>query len=178
MPQRHISHTRLAPSFLREHSVNLKLKKCAIFANKIYYLGLVICPCWSEVGNQTTDAIRDVNILTAQTELHSFIGSCNAFCRFVSNFACIAPSLATRLHESHAKELGHLKMESCPLCRLYKKNFFLPQHQRYPRKIDDTPSTQIHVIDKYAVRRYKQNTKMSTNQSNIGQGSCTTETRI
>lgn len=89
----------------------LKLKKCNLFTGTIVYIGQFVRPRRPAIGTYTIGAIEKLKASTNITKLHSYLGLCNVFHRFVHNFARIAAPLHQKLRKDHPKNFGVLLAE-------------------------------------------------------------------
>lgn len=83
----HIAHLRkiYTPSNIAE--VMLELKRSCLFVENIEDLRLIIHPRRLKTERHTIDTKRGIRTSTNLTRLHSFLGLCNTFRRFLPNFA-------------------------------------------------------------------------------------------
>lgn len=125
-PKDHIAHTRLTPHLLKRPDITLNLKNCALFTNRIEYLGHVIKPVKLEKTNHTADVILKLQVPITATELIFFVGLCNIFEQFVPNFAKNASPHSTRLRKSQASELRPCTKEKLSGLENLKKKLFSP----------------------------------------------------
>lgn len=89
-----------ALALLRDAGVLLKLKKCPFFVEKINYLRKVIRPGLLKLYETTTAAVLELRDPATQTELRSFLGLCNVFSQFFSNFSRVAAPLNKKLRKN------------------------------------------------------------------------------
>lgn len=89
-------------------AVTLKLRKCRIFTNTIYYLRHLIRRRCLDIASLTTGAYSGLKELTSRREFRSFLRLCNVFRQFVLNFARLAASLKLKLRNYQAKTFGPL----------------------------------------------------------------------
>lgn len=100
---------------VKDAGKTLKRQNGALFTNIINYLRQFITPGLLEIANHTTDEIREGKIPTTVTKVRSFLGLCNVFRRFVTNFTRISSPLPRRLNKTQAKDLGLLRKTSLRL---------------------------------------------------------------
>ena len=128
-----VDHVRDVLIVLKESGFPSKLKKCKIFAKSVDYLGHVIQPGRLEVATKNTEAVKCFKEPTTQTELRSFLGLCNVYRRFVSNFARTAAPLNAFLKKGCTTELPPFNEEQSAAFELLKKALPLPPILRLPR---------------------------------------------
>ena len=87
--EEHNVHVDEILSVVEKAGVNLKLRKCECFVEKIKYLGHVVRP----------------GTLTQLTQLRSFLGLCNVYRRFVPHYAKIAHPLNQLLKKGQPVQL-------------------------------------------------------------------------
>ena len=71
----------------------MNMRKCNFFSKTVDYLGHVIRPGRLAVAEKNISAVREATYPRTQTELRSFLGTCNVYRRFVPNFAHVAAPL-------------------------------------------------------------------------------------
>jgi hypothetical protein len=78
---------------IKDHDLFLKAKKCSFHKKQVEYLGIIIGQ-----GKVKMDPIKVKGIakwLTPLTinDVHSFLGFCNFYCSFITNFSMVAHPL-------------------------------------------------------------------------------------
>lgn len=86
-PEEHIKQVEIVFKLIHQAGMTLKLKKCHFFTDAIDYLGHVITPGRLQVATKTDETVQTLKYPTTTTELRSFLGLCNVYRRFMSNFA-------------------------------------------------------------------------------------------
>ena len=92
-PEEHLRHIETIFERIRQHGLNLKLKKCAFFKEETEYLGFVISEDGVKPDPKKVEAIRDLPEPKSVREIRGFIGMCSYYRRFVPNFSKIAEPL-------------------------------------------------------------------------------------
>ena len=89
-PEEHTE--RLKGVFEKQATVGLKLKpsKCEFFKLRVAYLGHIVSKDGIETGPTKIEAIKNWPILKTVTEVRSFLGFTNYYCKFVPKYAQIA----------------------------------------------------------------------------------------
>ena len=82
----HLRHVDEILTALEEAGVTLKITKCYFFQREVEYLGHIIKPGHLEVDRAKTASLRDAKPPSSKTELRSFLGMCNVYRRFISEF--------------------------------------------------------------------------------------------
>ena len=82
----HIQHVDEILSCLKKAGVTLKINKCKFFTTTVDYLGHTITPGQLEVDGANTKSLKESLPPTSKTELRSFLGLCNVYRRFISDF--------------------------------------------------------------------------------------------
>jgi hypothetical protein len=93
----HLKHVNEALNLFGKAGLSLKLIKCHFFKEAVDYLGHIIRPGKLAVSEKNTAALRNAPVPKTQTELHSFLGLCNVYRRFVPRFAAVAAPLTSLL---------------------------------------------------------------------------------
>src|SRR4051794_30935375 len=78
---------------MREENIYLKARECEFEKNKIEYLGLIILPENIEIDPVKVEGVSKWPIPSNVKKVQSFVGFCNFYRRFISNFADIARAL-------------------------------------------------------------------------------------
>lgn len=144
-----INNTELVVNYHKESDLPMKSEKCALSTFRIKYIGHVIRPVQPEVANHTIGAIRDLKIPMTQTELCSFIGSCNVFRLFVLNYAFVTSHLKAKQCKMQAKDLRKLRKEELNTLPILQNNFIFPLLSSFFRK------EAWYMSDTYACVRQK-----------------------
>ncbi|MES9902577.1 MAG: reverse transcriptase family protein [Sedimenticola sp.] len=86
----HLGHLDMVFRKLRDAKLTLKSEKCHFALDKVIYLGHVLSKDGIEVDKSKTDAVRSFPTPKTQRDIRRFLGLCNYYRRFVSNFSQIA----------------------------------------------------------------------------------------
>lgn len=90
----HICNVNEIIGFPQEASVTLKLYKCAIFTEKVSYLGhTIFSGTLAVVVADPAESIREAPSSTYKTRMWFFLGACNVYKWFVPDFAGVADRL-------------------------------------------------------------------------------------
>ena len=73
--------------------LKLSVKKCALFQNHLKYLEQLVTTDGKSTDEDKIRAVKDWSRPQKLHELHSFLGLCTYYIRFVPNFASVAVSL-------------------------------------------------------------------------------------
>ena len=86
---------RLEEVFSRLRAANLKLKpsKCALFADRVKYLGHIVSQAGVETDEDKVEAIKNWPPPQHKRDLRSFLGTCNYYRRFIHEYSEIARPL-------------------------------------------------------------------------------------
>jgi len=103
--EKHISHVDNVLQILHQAGVTLKLKKSEFFRKSVDYLGHRLRPGKLAILDSGTEALREAQYPRNQTQLKSYLGSCNVYRRFVKNFAKVAAPLTDLLKKGLPFEL-------------------------------------------------------------------------
>ncbi|CEM32443.1 unnamed protein product [Vitrella brassicaformis CCMP3155] len=133
--------TRLREVFERVRAANIRFKpsKCVLGTRRIDYLGHSVTAKGVKPLKEKIQAVADFQLPSNKKELHSFVGLCQYYRRFVQDFAVIAAPLTDKLSAkapdkfawtSEMREAFYrLKKELCsePILRLpdFSKTFIL-----------------------------------------------------
>jgi len=89
----HLSHLDTVLTLLEKHRVTLNAQRFHLFSNEVEYLGHVVRPGRLSVYEKNLKAIKKAVYPRTQTQLRSFLGMCNVYCRFTVEFATTAKPL-------------------------------------------------------------------------------------
>ena len=86
---------RLRAVFEKFKQVGLKLKpsKCALFRQELIYLGHVVSKDGIQTNPKRVEAIHKWPVPTTLTEVRSFLGFTNYYCRFIKKYAQVVKPL-------------------------------------------------------------------------------------
>ena len=87
---------------LKKANLQINLKKCTFFKQETRYLGHIISANGVQTDPTKTQAVAEWPTPKTKKELHSFLGFCSYYRRFVKDFAERAKPL-TRLTEAHTQ---------------------------------------------------------------------------
>jgi len=85
--EQHVKDVDTVLHSLREAGVTLNLEKCTLFSDEVEYLGHNVRPGQLHVHSKNVDALRHEKFPITKTQLKSFLGMCNVYRRFVTDFA-------------------------------------------------------------------------------------------
>ena len=86
----HLRHVDEILTLLRNASVTLRLKKCALVQPRVAYLGHFITPWKLSVPAENTKSSTHATFPKNQTQLRSFLGATNEYRRFVAGYSDLA----------------------------------------------------------------------------------------
>ena len=102
-PEGHIERLRKVFGKLDEACLRLKPSKCELFKDRLEYLGHIVSKQGIKTNPKKIMAIinwpRPKNI----TQVHSFLGFCNYYCKFIRNYAQIAKLLYLLITSNNTK---------------------------------------------------------------------------
>ena len=90
MPEEHIERLRAVFEKLSAAGLRLKPSKCEFFKSQIAYLGHIVSKDGIETDPKKITAIKEWPILKTVTEVQSFFGFMNYYCKFIPKYAHIA----------------------------------------------------------------------------------------
>jgi len=93
--QDHWTHLRKVLARLREQKLFAKASKCCFFSRKVQFLGHVLTPEGLKPMSEKLQAIDSWPDPTCKDDLRSFLGLCNYYNKFISNYSTIAAPLTS-----------------------------------------------------------------------------------
>lgn len=78
---------------IRNHGLKLRLTKCKFFQETVDYLGYHVDSQGIKPNVENLEAVRGFPVPTNTRDVHSFLGLCSYFRKFIKNFAIIAKPL-------------------------------------------------------------------------------------
>ena len=105
--EKHLEHIGIVFDKLRQHRLNLKLKKCSFLKRETHYLGFIISEDGIKPHDKKIEAIRSLPATTCVKEVRSFIGMCSYYRCFFPNFSQIAEPIV-----SLTRKYAHFKWKS------------------------------------------------------------------
>ena len=115
--EKHLEHLGIIFDNLRQHRLELTLKKCSCLKRETHYLGFIISEDGIKPDDKKIEAIRSLPALTCVKEVRSFIGMCSYYRRFIPNFSQIAEPIVSltrkyanfKWSDVHQKAFQYLK---------------------------------------------------------------------
>jgi hypothetical protein len=89
----HKQHVKEVLNRLKKHDLTAKLEKCLFHTNKLAFLGYIITDEGISMDPKKTSAISNFPTPTNVSQLRSFLGLCNFYRGFISNYSYIAKPL-------------------------------------------------------------------------------------
>lgn len=89
----HLLVLREVFELIKTHGLKLKMEKCKFFQEKINYLGYRVDSGGITPNPENLEAVRGFPIPKNSRDVHSFLGLCSYFRKFIKNFAVIAKPL-------------------------------------------------------------------------------------
>ena len=80
---------------LAKAGLKLKPSKCELFKSKITYLGHIVLAAGIETDPKKIEAVKNWTIPKTVTDVCSFLGFTNHYCRFIWGYAKVAWALNT-----------------------------------------------------------------------------------
>lgn len=121
-------------SLLQDTGVTLKLKKCAFFKIKVYYLGQTILPGKLEAASGPTREISGAPFPTDITRILSLLGAFNGYIRFVPGFAAVGQSLNAMFNKDGEIDWGAPTKHQLEAFQELKKNLVNPLILSLPKR--------------------------------------------
>ena len=103
MPDEHIKRLRSVFEKLDQAGLHLKPSKCEFFKKRVEYLGHIISENGIETNPKTIEAIIKWPQPQTVTQMHSFLGFCNYYCKFIHRYAQITKPLYKLISGDQAK---------------------------------------------------------------------------
>ena len=91
--EEHKHHVRLVLEKLQQWKLYAKLEKCFFHQHEIEFLGYIIGPDGIKMCSDKTSSIKDWPTPSTITQVQSFLGFANFYCRFIYNYSKIAKPL-------------------------------------------------------------------------------------
>ena len=102
-PDKHIQRLRSVFEKLDQAGLHLKPSKCEFFKKRVEYLGYIIFKNGIETNAKKIEAIIKWPQPQTVTQMHSFLGFCNYYCKFIHCYAQIAKPLYKLISGNQAK---------------------------------------------------------------------------
>ena len=102
-PGEHIKRLRSVFEKLDKACLCLKLSKCKFFKRRVKYLGHIVSENDIETNPKKIEAIVKWPQPQTVTQMHSFLGFCNYYCKFIHRYAQIAKPLYRLISGDQAK---------------------------------------------------------------------------
>lgn len=91
--EEHIQHVRTILEALSKVNLPIDIDKCLFLVKRVNYLGLIITPQGIEMDPKKLSSISNWPTPSSPHDLHSFVGFCNFYRRFIPNFSKLAVPL-------------------------------------------------------------------------------------
>ena len=102
-PDEHIKRLRSVFEKLDQAGLRLKLSKCKFFKKRVEYLGHIISENGIKTNPKKIEAIVKWPQPQTVTQMHSFLGFCNYYRKFIHRYAQIAKPLCKLISGDQAK---------------------------------------------------------------------------
>ena len=89
-PEEHLVRLKAVFEQLKKAELKLKPSKCEFFKQEMTYLGHVVSKNGIQTDSKKVESIQKWPIPTNVTEVHSFLGFTNYYCRFIRKYAQVA----------------------------------------------------------------------------------------
>lgn len=119
-----LEHLRSVSTRLREAGLKLSQKKCHLFKKQVVFLGHVVSEEGVSTDLEKINAVCEWPTPTSASALHSLLGLCSYYCRFIRGFA----NVAAPLHRLTEKDKAFMWTNECML-RSIGLNKPCPRHQ-------------------------------------------------
>ena len=97
--------------------LKLKPSKCKFFKSKITYLGRIVSVVGIETDPRKIKAVKDWTVPKTVTDIRSFLGFTNHYCRFIQGYVKVAQPLNTLISGDNANSKKAL-VNWTPECQL------------------------------------------------------------
>jgi len=94
--EKHILHVWLVLQRLHKHKLGIKLEQCIFCAPEAEYLGLIVGEGQISMDPVKLMAINDWTSPKSISAVHSFMGFCNFYCKFIPDFSNIVQPLSEK----------------------------------------------------------------------------------
>ena len=91
--EEHIQHVRTVLQLIIDNHLVAKLKKCEFHKSEVEFLGHIISREGIKTDPKKIEAVKNWPIPTTVKEVQSFVGLCNYYRRFISDFSKVAKPL-------------------------------------------------------------------------------------
>ncbi|XP_055814663.1 uncharacterized protein LOC129884378 [Solanum dulcamara] len=98
--EEHVEHLMKVFQVLCENELFIKWEKCEFDQYEVHLLGYIISQGELRMDEEKVRAIKEWEVPTKVTELRSFIGLTNYYCRFISAYSAKAASLTELLKKN------------------------------------------------------------------------------
>ena len=92
-PEEHLVRLRAVLEQLKKAELKLKPSKCEFFKQELTYLGHVVSKNGIQTDSKKVEVIQKWPVPTTVTEMCSFLGFTNYYCRFIKKYAQVAKPL-------------------------------------------------------------------------------------
>lgn len=140
-----------------------QIKKSSFFLDTIKNFTLVICPKHMELDLHARDGIRGLQPPASITDLHSVLGSYNAFQRFFPSFYWIAAPINQCLMEDNPVSLAPLNSDELHTIETLKNALI----SSALLTLSNLSELMARGMFKLAASYYRNNWKIQSNQSGI-----------
>lgn len=96
---------------IKQHGLQLKMSKCKFFLQEVDYLGYRVDSRGIRPNPENLEAVRGFPMPNNVRDVHSFLGLCSYFRKFIKNFATIARPLYDLLKKESVFRFGDAEKE-------------------------------------------------------------------
>lgn len=101
----------------KQNLLELRLDKCSFLMNKIDFLGYTVDKDGISPNGENVEAIKNYPVPINTKQVHSFIGLCSYFRRFMKNFSLLAKPLYDLVKKNAKFEFGPEQIKSFEILR-------------------------------------------------------------